>query len=131
MLSERRVVIFHDELKPTLADIFYEQVPPGFTLVTIDLMKRTSILINTARGPAVNIQDLADALREGRIRGAGIDVHDPEPITPEYPLLNCPNIVLTPHSAAGTRDTQYRVVKAAFENVMRVESGQEPLDRVT
>lgn len=97
---------------------------------SIERMKPSAILINTARGPVVNIRDLADALRAGRLFGAGLDVHDPEPIPPGYPLLDCPNVILTPHSAAGTRDTQRRVVRAAMENVLRVASGQVPLNQI-
>lgn len=64
------------------------------------LMKKTSILINTARGPIVDNNALCDALKSGRIAGAGIDVFDMEPPIPkDYPLASAPNTVLTPHVA--------------------------------
>lgn len=66
----------------------------------LSLMKKTSILINTARGPIVDNNALCDALKSGRIAGAGIDVFDMEPPIPkDYPLASAPNTVLTPHVA--------------------------------
>lgn len=97
---------------------------------SIARMKPTAILINTSRGPVVKVDDLAEALRTGRIFGAGLDVHDPEPIPPGYPLLGLPNVILTPHSAAGTRDTQGRVVRSAMANVARVAAGEPPLNQI-
>lgn len=66
----------------------------------LSLMKKTSILINTARGPIVDNNALCEALKSGRIAGAGIDVFDMEPPIPkDYPLASAPNTVLTPHVA--------------------------------
>ncbi len=67
-------------------------------------MKPTSILINTSRGPVVAAADLAEALRTGRLAGAGIDVFDPEPPPPDHPLRTAPNCVLTPHVASRSRE---------------------------
>lgn len=97
----------------------------------IQQMKQTAILINTSRGPVVKIDDLAEALQQGRIFGAGLDVHDPEPIPPGYPLLGLPNVILTPHTGAGTRDTQRRVVRQAMQNFLRVSRGEAPVHVVT
>lgn len=69
------------------------------------LCKPTAILINTARGKVVDMNALADALREGRMAGAGIDVYEKEPPLPqEHPLLNAPNCVLVPHVGYATRE---------------------------
>jgi len=69
------------------------------------LMKPTAILINTARGNVVDIQALADALKEGKIAGAGIDVYEKEPPLPtSHPLLNVPNCVAVPHIGFATRE---------------------------
>jgi glyoxylate reductase len=60
-------------------------------------MKPTAILVNTARGPIVDQDALAAALREGRLGGAGLDVTDPEPLPPDHPLLQTPNLLVVPH----------------------------------
>ncbi len=69
-------------------------------------VKPNLILINAARGGLVDEQALADALREGRVAGAGIDVYVKEPVTADNPLLSAPNIVLTPHLGASTEEAQ-------------------------
>lgn len=71
----------------------------------ITKMKPTSLLINTARGPVVNAKALADALKNNIIAGAGVDVFDNEPpIAMDNPLLNAPNVVLTPHIGFATKE---------------------------
>ena len=80
-------------------------------------MKEGSYLVNTARGNIVNESDLIDALDNGQIAGAALDVIDPEPpydLAPElndfsHPLLNHPRVIFTPHVAASTQDAQYRI----------------------
>ena len=84
----------------------------------IDLMKPTSILINAARGPVVDSVALAQALNEGKIAGAGIDVFEVEPPVPtDHPLLNAKNVVLTPHVAFATKESIYRRAEITFENI--------------
>src|SRR5262245_41324664 len=63
----------------------------------LGLMKPTALLVNTSRGPIVDEAALADALHDGTIAGAAVDVYDHEPIRPDHPLLDAPNTVLTPH----------------------------------
>ena len=91
------------------------------------MMKPTAILINTSRGPVVDEHALIDALREGRIAGAGLDVFEMEPVDPDNPLLKIPNVVFTPHSAGTTWDTWFRRAAFAYANVKRVSEGEAPL----
>ena len=89
----------------------------------IGLMKQGAILINTARGPVVDEQALANALREGRIK-AGVDVYEKDPPLPEnHPLLGAPNLVCTPHVGFDTQESIERRAEMAFENVYAWLSG--------
>jgi D-3-phosphoglycerate dehydrogenase len=82
------------------------------------LMKKTSILINTARGPIVDNEALADALKKGSIAGAGIDVFDMEPPLPkDYPLLDAPNTVVLPHIGFATKEAMVRRAHITFNNI--------------
>ena len=90
------------------------------------LMKRTAILINTSRGPVVDEAALAEALREKRIAGAGIDVFEKEPTDPDNPLFKLDNVVLSPHSAGTTWDTWFRRADFAYQNIQRVWKGEKP-----
>jgi phosphoglycerate dehydrogenase-like enzyme len=93
-------------------------------------MKQTAILINTARGPLVDEPALVEALRSGRILGAGLDVFDREPPPPDHPLFTLPNVVVTPHIAAGTVDALRIKMDACFANMQRVIAGMEPENRI-
>ncbi|GAA3155238.1 hydroxyacid dehydrogenase [Planomonospora alba] len=94
------------------------------------LLKPTAIVVNTARGPLIDQDALADALEGGRLAAAGIDVFDPEPPPPGARLLSAPNVVLTPHAGAVTRETLVRIALAAVENVRRHLDGGKPHDAV-
>jgi D-3-phosphoglycerate dehydrogenase len=72
-------------------------------------MKKSVIIINVARGPVVNEKDLNEALQEGRIAGAALDVFDEEPPPKDYPLVLCDNVVCTPHLGASTAEAQDKV----------------------
>jgi phosphoglycerate dehydrogenase-like enzyme len=74
----------------------------------LGLMKRSAYLMNTSRGPIVDEAALIDALRNGIIAGAGLDVFDPEPLPADHPFRSLPNIVVTPHLGYVTEET-YRV----------------------
>ncbi len=93
----------------------------------IALMKPTALLINTSRGPVVDEAALIEALQQGRIAGAGLDVFEKEPVDPSNPLLKLKNVVVTPHSAGTTWDTWFRRAEFAYMNMKRVWGGQPPL----
>jgi phosphoglycerate dehydrogenase-like enzyme len=91
------------------------------------MMKPTTILINTSRGPVVDQEALAEALRERRIAGAGLDVYEKEPVSSDNPLLQLENVILTPHTAGHAYEGWFRRSQFAWENIQRVAAGQPPL----
>lgn len=92
----------------------------------IKLMKPTALLINTARGPIVDNDALAEALKHGKIAGVGIDVFDMEPpLSKDYPLLNAPNTVVTPHIGFATKEAMVRRAYITFENISKWEEGKQ------
>ncbi len=86
-------------------------------------MKTTAYLINTSRGDVVNTVALQEALQDGAIAGAGIDVTTPEPIPPDHPLLKQSNLVIKPHLGSATHATRIRMTILAAENAIAVCSG--------
>ena len=94
-------------------------------------MKPSAYLINVARGEIVDEAALVEALRGGRLRGAGLDAFAREPLDAGHPLLHLDNVVTTPHIAGGTAETARRRTRAAAENVNRVAQGLAPLYQIT
>jgi glyoxylate reductase len=88
------------------------------------LMQPTAILINTARGPIVDQIALAQALHDGVIAGAALDVTDPEPLPPDDPLLKAPNLIVLPHIGSATRATRERMADLAVNNLLAALAGQ-------
>ncbi|MDA8584834.1 hydroxyacid dehydrogenase [Rhodobacteraceae bacterium] len=88
-------------------------------------MKNHAVLVNSARGGIVNESDCAEALRSGQIAGAALDTLDIEPITPEVGALfqGIDNLILTPHVAGVTKESNRRIAEVAAENVRRVMAG--------
>jgi glyoxylate reductase len=81
-------------------------------------MKPTAILVNAARGPVVDADALVRALREGWIRGAALDVTDPEPIPADHPLVGLSNCIIVPHIASATVTARERMATMAAENLL-------------
>ncbi len=93
------------------------------------IMKPTSVLINTARGPVVDERALADALEQGRIWSAGLDVFEREPGV-EAKLLSLPNVVVAPHIASASIATRKRMSMMAAENAAAFLSDERPANPV-
>jgi glyoxylate reductase len=87
-------------------------------------MKSTAILVNTARGPVVEAEALYDALKSGRIFAAALDVSVPEPLPPDYPLLELDNCLVTPHIASASRRTRAAMSRMAAENLIAGLKGE-------
>ncbi len=93
------------------------------------LMKKTAVLVNTARGPIVNESDLAEALKEKRITAAGLDVYENEPQISQQ-LMGLSNVVLLPHIGSASVVTRTKMAMLAAENAIAVVSGKEPPAKV-
>ena len=92
-------------------------------------MKRTAVLVNTARGPVVDEEALAQALEDGTIFAAGLDVYEREPtVSPR--LLAAPRAVLTPHLGSASRTTRTRMAHLACDGIVAVLAGQRPTNLV-
>lgn len=88
-------------------------------------MKENAVLINTARGPVVDSEALAEALNEGKIAGACVDVFEKEPpVEADHPLFHAKNILVTPHVAFATEEAMVKRAHIAFENVRAWENGK-------
>lgn len=83
----------------------------------LSLMKTSAILINASRGEIINQNDLIEHLAQNKIRGAGLDVFDKEPLDPNSPLLQMENVVLTPHLGASTDEAQIRVGEMCLHQI--------------
>jgi len=90
----------------------------------IQLMKKTAYLINVSRGKAVDEKALVEALKNGRIAGAGLDVFYDYIPSPDNPLFKLDNVVLTPHMGGWTKESRERCLRFALENVWRLYRGE-------
>ena len=93
----------------------------------LSMMKKSSILINTSRGPVVNESDLVEALKSKRIRSAGLDVFSTEPLNIDNPLISLSDIVLMPHLSSATLETRSKMSELAANNLLLVLQGKEPI----
>jgi glyoxylate reductase len=89
-------------------------------------MKRDAVLINTARGGVIDQAALLRALRDGTIGGAGLDVFESEPLTPDDPLLSLDNVVVAPHLGSATLETRTRMSDLAVDNLLAYFRGETP-----
>jgi D-3-phosphoglycerate dehydrogenase len=93
---------------------------------TLGMMKKDAFLINTARGALVNEADLYDALKNGVIRGAGIDALAKEPVDPKNPLLTLDNCIMYPHIGGNSEEAAERASYHAAMGVIEIAQGKEP-----
>jgi phosphoglycerate dehydrogenase-like enzyme len=122
LLAEADVVSLHLPLVPETQHVIGTDA--------LGRMKTGAILINTGRGGLVDPSALAAALSSGRLAGAGLDVFETEPLPAGDPILQLPNVVVTPHVAWLTTGTFDRSFARAAENCRRIASGDPLLDRV-
>lgn len=109
LLKESDIISLHCPLKDSTYGIIDAKA--------ISLMKPTAILINTARGPLINEDDLAKALQENRIYAAGLDVLSSEPPASDNPLLKCENCFITPHTGWASNEAKTRLYHIAMDNI--------------
>ncbi|MCH8922157.1 MAG: D-glycerate dehydrogenase [Planctomycetes bacterium] len=93
-------------------------------------MKPTATLVNISRGPVVDTQALYEALRDGVIASAGLDVTDPEPLPRDHPLLALENVTIAPHLGSATIETRQKMAEMSAANLLAGLAGEELLNRV-
>jgi D-3-phosphoglycerate dehydrogenase len=118
LLQRADVVSLHCYLTPETRGMIGER--------ELGLMKPTAVLVNTARGPIVNIPAVTKALQERTIAGAALDVVDPEPLPADSPLYGLDNVILTPHAAYYSERSIELVRSEALKETLRVLRGQRP-----
>lgn len=96
----------------------------------LQAMKPTAFLINVARGGVVDHDALVEALREGWIAGAALDVTEPEPLPRDHPLLTLDNVVIAPHLGSATRQTRYNMARRAVDNLLAGLAGTPLPNRI-
>ena len=89
-------------------------------------MRPSAIFINIARGGVVDEKALIAALQQGRIRGAGLDVFEKEPLPADSPLLSMPNVVAIPHVGSATFETRHAMAELAVKNLISALRGERP-----
>ncbi|MGI8921956.1 MAG: 2-hydroxyacid dehydrogenase [Solirubrobacteraceae bacterium] len=118
LLAQADVVTLHCPLTPATRYLIDASA--------LDRMKRTAILVNTARGAIVDPGALKTALRSDAIAGAALDVTEPEPLPADHPLLQSPNLLVTPHIGSATHTARERMADLAVDNLLAGLAG-EPL----
>jgi len=116
LLERSDFVTIHCPLTPDTRGLIGEEA--------LGRMKETAYLVNAARGPIVDTDALADALKAGEIAGAALDVTDPEPLPVDHPLLDVPGLVVLPHIASATHATRERMADMAVDNLLAGLAGE-------
>lgn len=121
LLAKSDVVFLHCNLTPENTKLINRE--------NIGKMKDGAFLINNARGQLICEEDVADALKAGKLGGAALDVVYTEPIKADNPLLGAPNCILTPHMAWGAKEARQRIMDTTVENV-KAYMGGSPINVV-
>lgn len=116
MLPEADILSFHCPLTPENTEILNN--------TTLAMMKRGSIVVNTARGKLINPVDLYEALNNNHLASAALDTHYDEPIKDTYKLAELDNVILTPHIGGLSYEAFYSMMKGAVENIVAFEEGR-------
>jgi phosphoglycerate dehydrogenase-like enzyme len=119
LASQVDVLSVHTPLTPATRRLISRDV--------IRALKPGAILVNTSRGPIVDEAALVEALRDGHLGGAGLDVFDPQPPAPGNPLLEFDQVVLTPHVASFTHEGRRRMGMTVVDDVLSALRGERPL----
>ena len=122
LVKESDYISLHCPLTSSTRGMFYREV--------FERMKRTAILVNTARGGVVNQKDLIWALQQGKIAQAGLDVVEHEPIEKDSPLLTMPQVTLTPHVAWYSEEAIETLQYKAICEAIRMAQGHAPLNQI-
>lgn len=93
-------------------------------------MKQGAVLVNTCRGVVVDTDALVDALQSGHLSGAGLDVHNPEPLPQDHPLRSMPNVIITPHVAYYSIEAVIQARRETAENIALFVQGKQPISRL-
>ena len=115
LLSQSDVVTLHCPLFPETTNLIDRE--------SIAKMKNGAILLNTARGPLIDEQAVADALRSGKLRGAAVDVASQEPMRADSPLLTAPNCIITPHIAWAPLEARQRIMDITDSSIQAFLNG--------
>jgi glyoxylate reductase len=116
LLARADVVSLHTPLTPETTHLIDS--------AALARMKTTALLVNSARGGVVDQDALRAALHAGEIAGAALDVTDPEPLPPDHPLLDAPNLLVVPHVGSATVRTRARMAEMAVENLLAALDGR-------
>jgi phosphoglycerate dehydrogenase-like enzyme len=117
LLAESDIVSLHLPLTPATDKLIDR--------AALDTMKPHAVLVNTSRGGVIDEPALVDALRDGRLAAAGLDVFATEPVDPDNPLLHLDSVVVTPHVTWYTVDTMRRYLIQAVDNCRRLRDGRD------
>ncbi|MFP3165921.1 MAG: D-glycerate dehydrogenase [Nitrososphaeria archaeon] len=117
LLKESDFVVLAVDLNPTT----YHMVNRDF----LEKMKRSAFLINASRGKVIDERSLTEALKSGVIRGAALDVFEEEPTSPDNPLIELENVVLTPHIGSATHETRQKMAEVSVKNLLAGIKGEQ------